>query len=68
MEPLKRYSKEEFKKLRKKYNISHKEIGDIIHKPPQYVCDYENGRRGSIAVDFLLTYILDTIIKEKSRR
>lgn len=65
MKALKKYSRVEFKRIRTAYKISHKEIACVIGKTPKYVCDYENGRRGSSAVEFLLTYILNTIVEEK---
>ena len=51
---------EEFNALREKYNLSKAELARRINKPPKYIYDLENKRRGSIKVHELV-YIIEAI-------
>lgn len=67
MDKLKRYSKEEFRRLRIENDIRLGDIAKIIHRPRQFVFDYEHrvikGRNNLI--DFLMTMVLDQLIEER---
>ena len=66
MDKLKRYSKEEFRRLRIENDIQLGEIAKIIHRPRQWVFDYEHRKeKRSDLVDFLMTMVLNQLIEER---
>lgn len=66
MDKLKRYSKEEFRRLRIGNDIQLGDIAKVIHRPRQWVFDYEHRKeKRSDLVDFLMTMVLNQLIEER---